>query len=82
MNDYAVVLDLEVNLGSDRNDPSPYNKNNTLAAIGYTIRSPHGYLVEGNTDVVILDIEDSDSAEFDWAYLTFKETLSNVMLRS
>ena len=78
MNEYAVVLDLEVNLGSDRNDPSPYNKNNTLAAIGYTIRSPHGYLVEGNTDVVILDIEDSGSAEFDWAFLTFKQTLSNA----
>ena len=65
MTDYAVVLDLEVNLGGDRNDPSPYNKDNTLAAIGYTIRSPHGYLVDGNTEVIILNVEDSNHVEFD-----------------
>ena len=74
MTDYAVVLDLEVNLGGDRNDPSPYNKDNTLAAIGYTIRSPHGYLVDGNTEVIILNVEDSNHVEFE----TFKQTLSSA----
>ena len=40
--DYALVIDLEVDLGEDRTDPSPYNKDNTLAAIGYTFRSLDG----------------------------------------
>ena len=39
---YALVIDLEVDLGGDRKDPSPYNKDNTLAAIGYTFRSLDG----------------------------------------
>jgi len=39
---YALVLDLEVDLGEDRKDPSPYNKENTLVAIGYTYRSLDG----------------------------------------
>ena len=45
MTDYAVVLDLEIDLGGDRKDPSPYNKDNTFVALGYTLRSPHGYLL-------------------------------------
>ena len=40
--DYALVIDLEVDLGDDRKDPSPYNKDNTLVAIGYTYRALDG----------------------------------------
>ena len=40
--DYALVIDLEVDLNGDRKDPSPYNKDNTLVAIGYTYRALDG----------------------------------------
>ena len=42
MEDYALVIDLEVDLNGDRKDPSPYNKDNTLVAIGYTYRALDG----------------------------------------
>ena len=42
MNEYALVVDVEVDLGGDRKDPSPYNKDNTLVAIGYTYRALDG----------------------------------------
>ena len=42
MNEYALVIDLEIDLGGDRKDPSPYNKDNTLVAIGYTFRALDG----------------------------------------
>ena len=42
MKEYAIVLDLEVDLGGDRKDPSPYNKDNNLVAIGYTYRKING----------------------------------------
>ena len=42
MKDYALVIDLEVDLNGDRKDPSPYNKDNTLVAIGYTYRALDG----------------------------------------
>ena len=42
MNEYALVIDLEIDLGGDRKDPSPYNKDNTLVAIGYTYRALDG----------------------------------------
>jgi DNA polymerase I-like protein with 3'-5' exonuclease and polymerase domains len=42
MTDYALVIDLEVDLGGNRKDPSPYNKDNTLVAIGYTYRALDG----------------------------------------
>ena len=42
MNEYALVIDVEVDLGGDRKDPSPYNKDNTLVAIGYTYRALDG----------------------------------------
>ena len=74
MTEYAVVLDLEIDLGGDRKDPSPYNKDNTFVALGYTLRSPHGYLLNGNTEVVILNVEDNNFTEFN----TFKRTLSNA----
>ena len=74
MTDYAVVLDLEIDLGGDRKDPSPYNKDNTFVALGYTLRSPHGYLLNGNTEVVILNVEDNNFTEFN----TFKRVLSNA----
>lgn len=69
MQDYAIVLDLEVDLGGDRKDPSPYNKDNSFVALGYTLRSPHGYLLGGASEVVILNIEDNNFTEFN----TFKE---------
>ena len=74
MTEYAVVLDLEIDLGGDRKDPSPYNKDNTFVALGYTLRSPHGYLLNGNTEVVILNVEDNNFTEFN----TFKRVLSNA----
>ena len=42
MNEYALVVDVEVDLGGERKDPSPYNKDNTLVAIGYTYRALDG----------------------------------------
>ena len=81
MQDYAIVLDLEIDLGGNRKDPSPYNKDNTFVALGYTLRSPHGYLIGSelvtkyfDNEVVILNIEDSNFTEFN----TFKRTLSNA----
>jgi DNA polymerase I-like protein with 3'-5' exonuclease and polymerase domains len=74
MTEYAVVIDLEVDLGGNRKDPSPYNKDNTFVALGYTLRSPHGYLLNGNTEVVILNVEDNNFTEFN----TFKRVLSNA----
>ena len=35
MNNYALVVDLEIDLKGDRTDPTPYNSSNQLAAIGY-----------------------------------------------
>ena len=74
MTEYAIVLDLEIDLGGDRKDPSPYNKDNTFVALGYTLRSPHGYLLEGDTEVVILNVNDNNFTEFN----TFKRVLSNA----
>ena len=81
MNDYAVVIDLEIDLGGDRKDPSPYNKDNSFVALGYTLRSPHGYLLGSelvtryfDNEVVILNIEDNNFTEFN----TFKRILSNA----
>ena len=54
MTNYAVVLDLEVDLGGDRKDPSPYNKDNTLAAIGYTFRTFEGEPIWGWMDQLYL----------------------------
>ena len=75
MTEYAVVIDLEIDLGGDRKDPSPYNKDNSFVALGYTLRSPHGYLLGSelvtryfDNEVVILNIEDSNFTEFN----TFK----------
>ena len=81
MTDYAVVIDLEIDLGGDRKDPSPYNKDNSFVALGYTLRSPHGYLLGSelvtryfDNEVVILNIEDNNFTEFN----TFKRILSNA----
>ena len=32
---YDVVIDLEVDLGGDRTDPTPYRKENILSGIGW-----------------------------------------------
>ncbi len=81
MTEYAVVIDLEIDLGGDRKDPSPYNKDNSFVALGYTLRSPHGYLLGSelvtryfDNEVVILNIEDNNFTEFN----TFKRILSNA----
>ena len=42
MEDYVLVVDLEVDLKGDRKDPSPYNKYNELVAIGYLKRNLDG----------------------------------------
>ena len=58
---YVIILDLEVDLGTNRKDPSPYNKENVLAAIGYTCRNINGstYLdptIYGSDPVHIINI--------------------------
>jgi len=75
MIDYAIVLDLEVDLGGDRKDPSPYNKDNSLVAIGYTYRQLNGEPI-WNTDgaVKILNVNTSNFTEFN----TFKRELKNA----
>ena len=35
MQNYTLVVDLEIDLYGDRKDPTPYNSSNQLAAIGY-----------------------------------------------
>jgi len=62
MNDYALVVDLEVDLGTDRKDPSPYNKDNKLAAIGYTHRNLDGS--KSSDDTVYIKKSDEDLSHF------------------
>jgi len=75
MTDYAVVLDLEIDLGGDRKDPSPYNKDNSLVAIGYTYRQINGEPI-WNSDgaVTILNVNTSNFTEFN----TFRRELKNA----
>jgi len=75
MKEYAIVLDLEVDLGGDRKDPSPYNKDNNLVAIGYTYRKINGEPF-WNTDnpVKILNVNTSNFTEFNY----FKRALKNA----
>ena len=54
MKDYALVIDLEVDLNGDRKDPSPYNKDNTLVAIGYTFRALDGSPIWSSDGVVYI----------------------------
>ena len=49
MEDYVLVVDLEVDLKGDRKDPSPYNKDNELVAIGYLKRNLDGSKIGGLT---------------------------------
>ena len=75
MTDYAVVLDLEVDLGGDRKDPSPYNKDNTFVALGYAMRGIDGSsLYHDDECVYILNINESNFTEFN----TFKRVLKNA----
>ena len=65
MIDYAIVLDLEVDLGGDRKDPSPYNKDNSLVAIGYTYRKINGEPIWNSDGAVkILNVNTSNFTEF------------------
>ena len=75
MIDYAIVLDLEVDLGGDRKDPSPYNKDNSLVAIGYTYRQINGKPIWNSDGAVkILNVNTSNFTEFN----TFRRELKNA----
>ena len=75
MTDYAVVLDLEIDLGGDRKDPSPYNKDNSFVALGYAMRGIDGSsLYHDDECVYILNINESNFTEFN----TFKRALKNA----
>jgi len=75
MTDYAIVLDLEIDLGGDRKDPSPYNKDNTFVALGYAMRGIDGSsLYHDDECVYILNINESNFTEFN----TFKRVLKNA----
>lgn len=65
--DYALVIDLEVDLGGDRKDPSPYNKDNSLVAIGYTYRQINGEPIwNRDGSVKILNVNTSNFTEFNY----------------
>ena len=73
--DYALVIDLEVDLGGDRKDPSPYNKDNSLIAIGYTYRQINGEPIwNRDGSVKILNVNTSNFTEFNY----FKRALKNA----
>ena len=73
--DYALVIDLEVDLGGDRKDPSPYNKDNSLVAIGYTYRQINGEPIwNRDGSVKILNVNTSNFTEFNY----FKRALKNA----
>jgi len=75
MTDYAIVLDLEIDLGGDRKDPSPYNKDNSLVAIGYTYRKINGEPIWNSDGAVkILNVNTSNFTEFN----TFRRELKNA----
>jgi len=75
MIEYAIVLDLEVDLGGDRKDPSPYNKDNSLVAIGYTYRKINGEPIWNSDGAVkILNVNTSNFTEFN----TFRRELKNA----
>ena len=75
MQDYAIVLDLEIDLGGDRKDPSPYNKDNSFVALGYAMRGIDGSsLYHDDECVYILNINESNFTEFN----TFKRVLKNA----
>ena len=61
MEDYVLVVDLEVDLKGDRKDPSPYNKYNELVAIGYLKRNLDGSKIGGLT----VQIKNKSSNNFD-----------------
>jgi hypothetical protein len=67
MEDYAIIVDLEVDLGGDRKDPSPYNKENTLAAIGYTTRRLDGSLMYEDDEETVYIVRTADASSTDWA---------------
>ena len=75
MTDYAIILDLEIDLGGDRKDPSPYNKDNSFVALGYAMRGIDGSsLYHDDECVYILNINESNFTEFN----TFKRALKNA----
>jgi DNA polymerase I-like protein with 3'-5' exonuclease and polymerase domains len=76
MEDYAIIVDLEVDLGGDRKDPSPYNKENTLAAIGYTTRRLDGSLMYEDDEETVYIVRTVDASSTDWA--TFKDVLKDA----
>ncbi len=76
MEDYAIIVDLEVDLGGDRKDPSPYNKENTLAAIGYTTRRLDGSLMYEDDEETVYIVRTADASSTDWA--TFKDVLKDA----
>jgi len=68
--DYVIVLDLEVDLGGNRKDPSPYNRENNLVAIGYTLRKLDGSLHDTYNEVHVLMRNDNLD--------NFKQALNNA----
>ena len=81
MKDYAIVVDLEVDLGEDRKDPSPYNKENTLAAIGYTIRNLDGSLMYEDDEETVYIVRTADASSTDWATFRSEEHTSELQSR-
>ena len=54
-NKYVMVLDLEVDVGGNRKDPTPYNKDNSFVALGYTLRNLNGSRINASDTVVIVN---------------------------
>ena len=68
MNNYTLVVDLEIDLKGDRTDPTPYNASNQLAAIGYL-------RIGVDVNPVIVYPDDRDGLEMFRGYLKDAEYL-------
>lgn len=73
-NKYVMVLDLEVDVGGNRKDPTPYNKDNSFVALGYTLRNLNGSRINASDTVVIVNIKNNSVDDFN----RFKRTLNNA----
>lgn len=61
---YDVVVDLEIDLGEDRKDPSPYQKSNVLSGIGWLRTDEDEVKIWEKGDSIDTFVSDVNSARY------------------
>jgi hypothetical protein len=75
---YDVVVDLEVDLGEDRKDPSPYQKSNVLSGIGWLRTDEDEVKIWEKGDSIDAFLSDVNSARYALLGMLFAITPSLI----